>query len=1117
MPLLLFAVLLTVVLHQQQRAGREQGLRDTARALSLAVDREIQGHVTTLEALATSIHLDRGEIESFRRDAARVIAAQAGWLNIALFDRRAHELATVAPVRASADETRALVRAVAASGRPSVSDVRTIPYEERHIVTLSIPVVRDGQIKYVLSADVPTVSIRSFLNAEQHEADWIGAIVDRGGHVVARSREPERYLGRPAASEPLGRIRAVPEGSFHGPTFDQADGFTAFSRAPFTGWTVAIMVPPDELLPSVRRTLGGLLALGVILGGLAVGLALLLGRRIAGSMGELSATARSLGRGESPTAVTSGIAEVNAVAAAMQEAAQLLTERAEERARAEAALHEREERLRLALSAGQMVTWDWDLRSGAIRWGDDTGLFRRDGCPHDGTVEDVLRFVHPGDRALLRDSVGRAIKDGTAWEAEFRVALADGVRGWVAVRGRAFVDAAGAPLRMLGVAMDITARKRAEDDAVTLAAIVQSSDDAIIGKTLDGRIVSWNAGAERIYGYTAEEMKGRSVAALYPPDQHDAMARVLARVGDGEHIVQRHAVRVRKDGTRIEVAASVSPIRDPRGRITGASTIARDVTEQRRTERRLAALQTLTDAALAHTTLDDLLRELLSALCRALGCDVASILLLTDDGQRLVVRASHGLASEQGLVIPIGHGVVGRIAAERRPCVIDDVRTAAVESALLPASGLASLMGVPLLVDDRVIGVVHVATLKRRHFSDDEMRLMLLAADRMAVAIDHARLFEAERAARADAEAANRTKDQFLATLSHELRTPLTSMLGWVRMLRSGRLDERMAARALDTVERSTRAQAQLINDLLDVSRIVSGKLTMELTAVDADDVAAAALEAVRPLAEAKSITLAHQRAMEPTVVQGDAGRLQQVVWNLLSNAIKFTAEGGRVTVDITSSADEVRIAVTDTGKGIAPDLLPEIFERFRQGSARGQGGLGLGLAIVRHLIDLHGGRVTAESAGLGRGATFVVHLPLASTTSPARRESALDFPRLDGFRILVVDDEPDARALIGTVLGQCGAEVATVGSAAAALDVLRRERYDVLLSDISMPEEDGYQLMRKVRELNLAIPAAAVTAFARAEDRDAALAAGFQVHVAKPVEPAILARAVESLVRRAA
>jgi PAS domain S-box-containing protein len=1117
-PLLAFAVVSTLLLHRHEHERREQGLRDAARALSLAVDRELQSRLIVLEALATSIDVD-ADLEPFHRDAGRFLAAQPGWSNLTLFDHGGGAIASVAATRSPTDDARAVARAVALSGRGSVSDGGEVAAGDAAVVIVSVPVVRGGRIRYVLSADVPPVQISSLMRAQQLD-DGLGAILDRGGHVLARSPGAERFLGRPTEPQLMDHLRTAPEGSFRGRAPDGIEGFAAYSRAPFTGWTVALMVPADGLGSSARRSLGGLIGLGLVLGGLAVGLALMLGRRIASSMADLSAAAQALGRGDTAAAISSGIVEVNAVAASMHEAGMLLAERAEERSRAEAALHERDERLRLALSAGQMVTWDWDLRTGTIRWGDDVGVFRRENCPHDGRVHNVLRFVHPDDRAMLHDAAGRAAKDGAACEAEFRLKLADETPAWVAVRGRAFVDAAGVPTRMLGVALDVTARKRAEADSVALAALVQSSDDAIVGKTCDGRIVSWNAGAERIYGYTGDEMKGRSVAMLYPPEQRDTVPRILARVRAGEHVEQADAVRVRKDGTRIDVSVTISPIRDAGGHITGASTIARDVTEQRRTAHRLAALQTLTDAALSHTSLDALVRELLQALCSALTCDVASILLMSEDGQRLVVRASHGLPEEEGLVIPVGGGVVGRIAAERRPCMIEDLPTAEIESPVLRARGLASMLAVPLLVETGVVGVVHVATTVRRRFSEDEMRLMALAADRIALAVDHARLFEAERAARAEAETANQLKDQFLATLSHELRTPLTSMLGWVRMLRSGRLDAGMAARALESIERSTRTQSQLIDDLLDVSRIVSGKLTMDLTAVDADEVVSSALDAVRPLADARAIELVHERGGGPSIVHGDAGRLQQVIWNLLSNAIKFTPDGGRVRAQVTANDSEVVIAVKDTGKGIAPELLPQIFERVRQGSAtRTHGGLGLGLAIVRQLVDLHGGRVSAHSDGLGRGATFVVRLPAAGVAPAAAmaRESAAEFPRLDGIRVLVVDDEPDARALLGTVLEQCGADVAAVSSAAAALEALQRDRYDVLLSDISMPEEDGYQLMRKVRAVDPRLPAAAITAFARAEDRQAALAAGFQLHVAKPVEPAILARVVESLVRRAA
>ena len=662
MPLLVFAVLLTIVLHRHERAGREHGLRDTARALSLAVDRELQGHLAALEALATSVHLDRPDLEQFRRDAARVMTAQPGWSNVTVFDRGGRELAAVAPVRAEAEETRALVRAVALSGQASVSDVRVRPGDEAYVITVSVPVVRNGRIRYIIGADVPPVQISELLHAQQLD-DWLGAIVDRRGHVLARSRAAERFMGRPAGPELMERLRAAPEGSFRGRTLDGVEGFMAYSRAPFTGWTVAIMVPPDELLPSARRTLSGLIGLGLVLGGVAVGLALLLGQRIATSMAELSATARALGRGEAPARVTSGIVEVNAVAAAMQEAAALLARRAEERGRAETALHERDERLRLALSAGQMVTWDWDLRTGSISWGDDEGIFRRDGR-HDGTAASVLRFVHPDDRSLLQDTLSRAVKDGTACEAEFRVAAADGTRGWVAVRGRAFVDAAGAPVRMLGVAMDVTARKRAEEDAVALPrscnrAMTRSS----ARRATDGSSRGTTAPSAPTATRPTRSWPVRRGAL--PAGAARDCPLSLARSAPASTSTRPMRSVFRKDGTRVDVSVTVSPIRDAAGRIIGASTIARDVTEQRRTDgglprsrrSRMPRCRTHRSTSSFASCCTDSARHWRPTV--AASCSWPMMV-------RLVVRVSHGYRG-RGLAFPVGTGVIGRIAAERRP------------------------------------------------------------------------------------------------------------------------------------------------------------------------------------------------------------------------------------------------------------------------------------------------------------------------------------------------------------------------------------------------------------------------------------------------------------------
>jgi PAS domain S-box-containing protein len=393
---------------------------------------------------------------------------------------------------------------------------------------------------------------------------------------------------------------------------------------------------------------------------------------------------------------------------------------------------------------------------------------------------------------------------------------------------------------------------------------------------------------------------------------------------------------------------------------------------------------------------------------------------------------------------------------------------------------------------------------------------------------ERARLLESERAARAQAEHANLLKDQFLATISHELRTPLSAILGWMHMLRTGMLPADKRERALDSVERNAKVQAQLIEDLLDVSRIISNKLELEKEPTDLAAVVAAGVETVRPTAEGKGVRLAITLDF-PCRILGDAHRLQQVVWNLLSNAVKFTPAGGLVALSVERSGDCVEIAVTDTGAGISAAFLPHVFERFRQaegGSARKLGGLGLGLSIVRHVVEAHGGGVRATSDGPGTGATFTVRLPiLRPAREEPRSDPALQLLReppaaLAGARVLVVDDDEDTRELVRMLLARCRVQVVVACDAAEAYGALQRERPDVLISDISMPGEDGYQLIQKVRALPAdrggRTSAVALTAYARSEDRTRALLAGFQNHVTKPIEPGELLAAVASLVTRA-
>jgi signal transduction histidine kinase/CheY-like chemotaxis protein len=403
------------------------------------------------------------------------------------------------------------------------------------------------------------------------------------------------------------------------------------------------------------------------------------------------------------------------------------------------------------------------------------------------------------------------------------------------------------------------------------------------------------------------------------------------------------------------------------------------------------------------------------------------------------------------------------------------------------------------------------------------------SAERGRAASERDRLEAAARTARADAERAERAKDEFVATLSHELRTPLNAVLGWARLLRLGKLDAAAASRGIETIERSAQAQAQIVDDLLDFSRIVRGQLRLDVRPVELVPVVEAALEAVRPAAAARNISVAAVLVPGAGPVAGDPGRLQQVVWNLLSNAIKFTPPGGRVEIRLAREGDEVTIRVRDTGAGIAEDFVPHLFERFRQAdssSTRVHGGLGLGLALVRHLVEAHGGAVSATSDGPGRGAAFTVRLPV-TPARPRRGEVARQAPRgelrplagLERVRVLVVDDDPDTLEVVRQVLEAAGALVTSVGSAGAALAALSSRPPDVLLSDLGMPGEDGLTLIRKVRSLEPShggrVPAAALTAYTQAEDRTEALLAGFQVYLAKPVEPSELTAAVARLAGR--
>jgi len=622
----------------------------------------------------------------------------------------------------------------------------------------------------------------------------------------------------------------------------------------------------------------------------------------------------------------------------------------------------------------------WQLDGGILEW--NKGCEQLYGYDRDQAMGRISHELlktesHLSSANEYQDELKR---DGQ-WSGVLRHIASDGREVWVESRQQ-IIDSDNKRV-VLETNRDITEELRGEESRARLAAIVASSNAAIIGKTLEGIITNWNEGARRIFGYSEEEVVGKSVNILIPEERPDEEPAIIERLKRGERVDHYQTVRVRKDGRRIDISLTISPIRNSLGQIVGASKIARDISESKR---------------------------------------------LQEERERLLAK---------------------------------------------------------------------------------------------------------EQSAREQAEMANRVKDEFVATVSHELRTPLNAILGWSSMLLGGKLKDADSRRALETIERNARSQAQLIEDILDVSRSISGKLRLDLKAVELISVIRAAVDAVRPAAEKKDIQL--QLLLDPAAdhVRADPTRMQQIIWNLVANAIKFTPKGGSVQVRLDRFESKVQVTVSDTGEGISAEFLPFVFNQFQQGdgtTTRRHGGLGLGLAIARHLVEMHGGTIEAASEGLGKGATFTVSIPVMALRSPSgsllEAETASmhpetvsnhqSAPNLKGLRILAIDDEADVRDMLRTLLEDYGANVLTAASAKEGLEAFAGWRPHVLISDIGMPEEDGYSLIRKVRALSIEegseVPAIALTGYVRVEERMRALEAGFQMFVPKPVETNELISIIDDL-----
>lgn len=659
--------------------------------------------------------------------------------------------------------------------------------------------------------------------------------------------------------------------------------------------------------------------------------------------------------------------------------------------------------------------------------------------------------------------------------------------------------------------------RQAEESALTMAAEWQTTFDAMNdGVCLlnqEGRVVRCNRAMTQFLGKPLCEINGCLHQDLMPTMLDSTGVTLFAGVRETR---QRESMDVRFGDRWFSV--TTDPVFDKDGVFTGAVYILADITDRRRAESALRAseerfrmlLENVQDYAIVFLDNQGLVTRWSAGAECILGYQEAEILTKPSSIIFTPEDLEQG-ADKQELETAVREG---RAEDERWHVRKDGSRFwgSGIVSPLRNETG--QLRGFAKIMRD----------FTDRKRAEDE-RIELLAREQEARATSEA--------ARSAAEAANRLKDEFLATLSHELRSPLNAMLGWVRLLNTRKFDEATTARAMETIERSAKAQAQLVEDLLDVSRIIQGKLRLNVCPIELASVIEAALDTVRPAAEAKQIQLLCVLDPAAGLVAGDFDRLQQVVWNLLSNAIKFTPKEGQVQIRLSRVNSHVEITVSDTGQGISPDFVPYVFERFRQADSsitRSYSGLGLGLAIVRHLVELHGGTVGAESPGEGQGATFTVKLPLMPVRAKVKNGKHVhptvgggvpldNSASLSGMRVIVVDDEADSREFIITLLEQSGAEVIAVASASEAIEAVSHVKADVLISDIGMPDEDGYSLIRKVRALRAEqggmIPAVAVTAYARSEDRTRAIASGFQMHISKPVEPEELVTVVARLSSR--
>jgi PAS domain S-box-containing protein len=784
-------------------------------------------------------------------------------------------------------------------------------------------------------------------------------------------------------------------------------------------------------------------------------------------------------------------------------------------------------------------------------------------------LEDPLLWysqLHPADRQLWHDEFSRGIRTGGPFLAECRFIARDGKVVWVRGEARLVKDERGRPLFLQGVAFDITESKRAQ--AAGLLAAVRSTEEQYRGLVEGLGAIFWEAdardkcftlvsqGVTRILGFTPEEwLKDAKfwLGSVHPDDRAETetiWTRVLESGSNAEHDFRMVAADGRVVWLHLEARGHVGTAGP--GRPFG---VMLDITGRKQAEDILRAnearLKRESDVGRTlHRIGASLASELdLERLVQVATDEATSLTtaqfgaffynVLNEAGESYMLYTLSGVPHEAFSKFPMPRNTALFSATFTGQGVVrlDDVTTDPRFGKSAPHYGMPtghlpvrSYLAVPVVSrTGQVMGGMFFGHSTVGVFTKEHEDLAVGIAGWAAVAIDNGRLYQESRKALAEAQTANRLKDDFLATMSHELRTPLNAVLGWAAILRGGECSDQTRERAIETIERNARAQAQLVEDLLDVSRISSGKLQLEEKAVSLTELIEAVIESLRPAVEAKGVILDRTLDRRAAMVIGDEKRLRQVIDNLLSNALKFTPSGGRIDIGLERTEGVARLTVSDTGQGIAPDFLPHVFDRFRQAdssSTRAHGGLGLGLSIVQHLVELHRGTVRAHSAGPGRGATFTVDLPLdvfderAPLGADGRIHRIKERPpgssrALRDIHVLIVDDEPDSRGLMTDVLERHGAIVAAADSVSEAMALIRTTHLDIVVTDIAMPGADGYALADEIRTLRrpIPLPIVAVTAFAHPEQRQRILSAGFNAHLAKPFEAQDLIKIVAAAV----